>query len=223
MVTLRSYANAIEAGIAKSILEEHNVFCSLADENANLYGGAPLAMPIRLLVNEDQADAARQILETAAQHMKDIELSNQFAEETSMNNAMADMLDELKKVHSKIENNTALVVLLLAGFALYAMYQIYASPSSSRARQSEIETWSSVNTAIENFKYDKAADIAQRLTDKNPNDYYGYSYLGHIALQRNRLKEAEGYFARAYELFPTSDHEQKLLAVRKLLAAESSR
>ena len=52
----------MEAGLAKSILDEHNIFCSLADENANLYGGAPLAMPVRLLVNEGQADEALRIL-----------------------------------------------------------------------------------------------------------------------------------------------------------------
>jgi tetratricopeptide (TPR) repeat protein len=71
--------------------------------------------------------------------------------------------------------------------------------------------------------YDKATEIAQRLTDKNPTYYYGYYYLGYIVLERNHLKEAEGYFARAYELFPTSDNEQRLQAVRKRLEIEHSR
>jgi tetratricopeptide (TPR) repeat protein len=213
----------MEAGLAKSILDEHDIFCSLADENANLYGGAPLAMPVRLLVNERQADEALRILKTAAQEMKDPAPSNQFAEQTSMSDSIADILDELKKIRSKIENNTAILVLLIAGFVLYAMYQFYSSPTSSRSRQRETETWSSVNTALDNFQYDKATDVAQRLTEKNPNYYYGYAVLGHIALERNRLKEAEGYFARAFELFPTDDNEQKIQAVRKRLAAENSK
>ena len=191
MVTLRTYANATEAGLAKSILDEHNIFCSLADENANLYGGAPLAMPVRLLVDEGQADEALRILKTAAQEMKDAEPSNQFAEQTSMSGSMADILDQLKKVSSKIENNKAILVLLIAGFVVYAMYQFYSSPTSSRA-QGQTETWGSVHTALDNFQYDKATDIAQRLIEKNPNYYYGYAVLGHIALERNRLKEAEG-------------------------------
>src|SRR5438046_10621583 len=67
MVTLRAYANSVDAGIAKSILDEHGIFCTLADENANVYGGAPFAMPVRLLVNEEQADEASRILATMAQ------------------------------------------------------------------------------------------------------------------------------------------------------------
>ena len=102
------------------------------------------------------------------------------------------------------------------------MYHFYSSPTSSRA-QKQTETWGSVNTALDNFQYDKATDIAQRLIEKNPNYYYGYAVLGHIALERSRLKEAEGYSARAYELFPTDDNEQKVQAVQKRLAAENSK
>ena len=64
MVALRAYSNPVEAAIAKSLLDNHNIFCRLADENVNLLGGGPLAMPICLLVAEDQAEEAAQILET---------------------------------------------------------------------------------------------------------------------------------------------------------------
>jgi tetratricopeptide (TPR) repeat protein len=67
---------------------------------------------------------------------------------------------------------------------------------------------------MDNMDYDKATEIAQRLTDKNPTYYYGYYYLGYIALQRNHLKEAESCFARTYEL---------LQAVRKRIKIEHSR
>ena len=53
VVTIRTYSNQAEAAIAKSLLDNHDIFCRLADENVNLYGGGPLAMPIRLLVAED--------------------------------------------------------------------------------------------------------------------------------------------------------------------------
>ena len=64
MVTLRTYSSPAEAAMAKSLLDDHKIFCSLADENMNLYGGGPLAMPIRLMVDEDQAEEAARILET---------------------------------------------------------------------------------------------------------------------------------------------------------------
>jgi hypothetical protein len=50
MITIRTYSNPAEAAIAKSLLDNHDIFCRLADEKANLYGGGPMAMPIRLLV-----------------------------------------------------------------------------------------------------------------------------------------------------------------------------
>jgi hypothetical protein len=62
MVTLRAFSTAAEAALAKSLLDDHDIVCSLADENSWLYGGAPLAMPVRLLVAEDHAAEADRIL-----------------------------------------------------------------------------------------------------------------------------------------------------------------
>lgn len=44
------------------MLDEYRVPCVLADENASLYGGAPFAMPIRLLVDESEVERAEKIL-----------------------------------------------------------------------------------------------------------------------------------------------------------------
>jgi hypothetical protein len=67
MVTLRTYSNPAEAAMAKSLLDDQKIVCSLADENSNLYGGSPLAMPIRLLVAEEQVEQARHILDDTRQ------------------------------------------------------------------------------------------------------------------------------------------------------------
>jgi hypothetical protein len=69
MVTLRTYANPTDAGMAKSLLDSHSIFCRLADEDLNRYRGAPLAMSIRLLVAEDQAEEAARIIETKAREL----------------------------------------------------------------------------------------------------------------------------------------------------------
>ena len=209
--------------MAKSILDDHNIFCSLADENANLYGGAPFAMPVRLLVSEEQADEARRILETRAQEFKDLASTGERQEENSTNNNMSEILDELKQLRSKIENHTAIFLILAIFLACSSVYRTYFQSTPSRARQGQTETWNSARTAMDNFEYDKAAEIAQRLVEKNPKYYYGYAFLGQIALVRNQLKEAERCFAHAYELFPTDDNQQKLEATRKRLAAENPR
>lgn len=62
MVPIRTYWNSVEAVLEKSPLENYDVSCVLLYENANLYRRAPLAMPIRLVVEDDQADWARYIL-----------------------------------------------------------------------------------------------------------------------------------------------------------------
>lgn len=62
MVTLRAFSTPAEAALAKSLLDDHEIVCSLADENSYLYGGAPLAMPVRLMVAEDQLEEAARIL-----------------------------------------------------------------------------------------------------------------------------------------------------------------
>ena len=60
MVTVRSYWNAAEAAIGKSLLDDYGILCALADENAHIY--TYCASPVRLVVNEAQAEWALQIL-----------------------------------------------------------------------------------------------------------------------------------------------------------------
>ncbi|MEY2577896.1 MAG: putative prokaryotic signal transducing protein, partial [Verrucomicrobiota bacterium] len=63
MITLRVFDSSAEAAIAKSVLDDHGISSSLADEAAHLYGGAPGAIPVRLLVRADQAEEALRILD----------------------------------------------------------------------------------------------------------------------------------------------------------------
>jgi hypothetical protein len=94
MVTLRSYSNGVEAALAKSLLDDHKIFCSLADENANLYGGGPLAMPIRLLVDEDQAELALRILGGDLEAVGDIDATGSAGAPPAENAAPCEMLDD---------------------------------------------------------------------------------------------------------------------------------
>src|SRR5881392_1375872 len=151
MFTLRSYASPIEAGMAKSMLEAHGISCSLADENANIYGGAPFAMPVRLLVSEDQVNEAKQVLEDAEKLAR----SDAAERELSMKETVAEILDELKKLRSKVETNTTLVVLLLAGLAFF-VFIVLKSSAPARSHQSQTETWRSASAAMDDMDYDKA-------------------------------------------------------------------
>ena len=67
MVTLRTYLNPTQAALDKTLLDSSEIFCAIADQNANLYGGGPFAMPVRLLVAEEQAEEAERILKNSDQ------------------------------------------------------------------------------------------------------------------------------------------------------------
>ncbi len=63
MVTLRAYLNPTDVLVAKAHLNDHAIECAVADEFAHMYGGAPFAMPIRLLVREEDLPAAARVLD----------------------------------------------------------------------------------------------------------------------------------------------------------------
>ena len=63
MVTLRTYWNPAQAALAKTILENYEIPCALFDENSSIYSrGGQFAIPIRLVVTDDEANRASLIL-----------------------------------------------------------------------------------------------------------------------------------------------------------------
>jgi len=62
MIAIRAYWTQAEAALAKSVLDNYKVPCALLHENANLYGRAPMAMPVRLIAVEDRAEWAAYVL-----------------------------------------------------------------------------------------------------------------------------------------------------------------
>jgi hypothetical protein len=88
MVTVRTYWNPAEAALAKSLLDNYEIQCALLHENANLYSRAQFAVPIRLIVNEDQAARAIHILNDDLEKAAEIEVSEEVAE-TSIESTMS--------------------------------------------------------------------------------------------------------------------------------------
>jgi tetratricopeptide (TPR) repeat protein len=210
MVTIRAYSNQAEAAMAKSLLDSRDIFCRLADENVNLYGGGPLAMPIRLLVAEDQAEEAARVLET-----KGPELSADFDPgtpvETQRRTEHADekILSELRGLH---HGNQWLVVIGLTVLAIL----LYLAFGTSR----DVDTWSRVQQAIRRHDYHRALNLAKEIVSEDPDDYYGRAYLGYIYSQLGDLNQAELEYSRAYEL-SAKDLKARLEAVRKRRARQS--
>jgi len=61
VVTVRTYLNVFQAQLAKSLLDDYEIFCVLWDENAHIIR-APFAIPVRLAVADAHAEAATLIL-----------------------------------------------------------------------------------------------------------------------------------------------------------------
>ena len=128
MVTLRAYSNPAEAALAKSLLDDHNILCSLADENAYLYGGAPFAMPVRILVADEQAEEADRVLKNAVGYLADFDPTAVSAVQETIETTSQDILPERKEeplLRSTAKNNpweilAVASLLLLPGLVLLA-------------------------------------------------------------------------------------------------------
>jgi tetratricopeptide (TPR) repeat protein len=137
-----------------------------------------------------------------------------------MNNDVSELIGEFTSLRKKIEGYMNVVLIVVVLLAASSIYQNHFFSARNRSGGEE-ESWRSASNAMDRREFDKAAAIAQRLIDKNPTYYYGYSFLGYLDLERNQLNEAEKHFGRAYELLPTRGNEEVLQAVRKRLAAEN--
>lgn len=211
MITLRTYSNPAEAAMAKSLLDDQKIVCSLADENSNLYGGGPLAMPIRLLVVEEQVEQARHILDDAREPLPDdfdpgggsLEIPEDVNQQ---------ILSELGKVR-RANQWIALGVIVTLVITVYLLSELPSRVTSP---------WIEVSRALRRYDYDTALNLAKTLTAQNPKDYYGHQYLGNIYRDMGDLAHAEEEYSRAYELSPPQVLQEELKALRQRRRHEES-
>ncbi len=204
MVTLRTYSNQVEAAMAKSLLDSHDIFCRLADENVNLYGGGPLAMPIRLLVAEDQAQEAVRILETRGPELpSDFDPGTPTETQTRKEDTTEQVLSELRRL--RYENQWMIIVGIIV--LVIVMYLAFEIPRRTNP-------WSRVQEAVRRYDYERALSLARKIVSEHPDDYYGHEYLGYIYYHMGNLDQAEREYSRAYELSLPHGLEAKLNAVR---------
>jgi tetratricopeptide (TPR) repeat protein len=211
MVTLRTYSNPAEAAIAKSVLDDHKIFCSLADENVNLYGGGPLAMPIRLLVAEGQAEEAVRILKTKGPELpEDFDPGTPIETQTKYENISDQILSELRGL--RYTNQSVLLVNVI--ILIIAVYLVFEIPRHT-------DPWSPVYQAVRRYDYERALKLATKIVREHPDDYYGHEYLGYIYFYMGNLNQAELEYSRAAELALPQSLQEKLRVVRERRERES--
>jgi tetratricopeptide (TPR) repeat protein len=210
VVTIRTYSNPAEAAMAKSLLDSRDIFCRLADENVHLYGGGPLAMPIRLVVAEDQAQEAMRVLETKGPELPvDFDPGTPIEKQSRKEEANEKILPELGRLHNGIQWLVGIGITVLA----ILLYLVFGTPRDT-------DTWSRVEQAIHRRDYGRALNLVKQITSEDPQNYYSHEYLGYIYSQMGKLDQAELEYSRAYEL-AAKDLKARLEAVRKRRARQS--
>jgi tetratricopeptide (TPR) repeat protein len=221
MKTIRRYSNVAEAGFAQSLLEAGGIDATLADEQAGTLGGQFVPWGIRLEVAEGDVERALEILDRPAGSGPLPPGASPQAIPPSDKETAALILAEIR--HLRISNQVTSVffILLLIAAVLHTSHRP-DPPSTARQRlpQTQTDSWEAAQAAYDGLDYEQSSEIVQRIIAKYPNDYYGYEYLGHIALATGRLQEAEGYYAHACALLPTEENEKKLRAIQKRLEIE---
>lgn len=65
LVELARYASGIEAEIARTLLESHGIMAMTFDTGMNIADSAAFAIPVRLMVLDEERDDAESILREA--------------------------------------------------------------------------------------------------------------------------------------------------------------
>jgi hypothetical protein len=136
---------------------------------------------------------------------------------TIMNDdATQQILVEVRKIRSSLQ--ALLTVGSVAVLTILAFFVWFSRPHPVPPTN----VWVAVREAMDRFDFERAESLLQQVTVKYPGDYNAYAYLGNIALITGRLKQAEGYYVRADDLFPSEQNDKTLAAIQTRLVKESS-
>src|SRR5436305_5976489 len=94
MITVRTFWSLAEAALAKSILDNYEISSAVLDEDASQYnGGAQFAVPIRLVVDEAEANRAGLILDGDFEKAGELELAEGVPESESGGSPRSEVAD----------------------------------------------------------------------------------------------------------------------------------
>lgn len=203
MVTLRVFDSPLEAGLAKSLLTDRGIECQLADEASHDWSGAAVAVPIRLLVRQDQVEEAVQILDHPGPGLPDDFDAGANPEEgaTAPRPDVATQLQQLQKTVRTLVVVSTVLFFLLWCFVAYLLTDRpdYAS-----------RLWRAIATASRHSDFEKARRVAETAVKQYPNEYWSHEWLAGVEFQANNLKDAEIEYQRAYDLLPNERIKKRL-------------
>jgi tetratricopeptide (TPR) repeat protein len=215
MVTLRVFDSPAAAGLAKSLLNDRGIECELADEASHDLSGAAVAVPIRLLVTQDQAEEALRILKNPGPGLPEDFDPGTNPEEVgpAPRTDVATQLDQLQKTVRRLIIVSTVLFFLLWCFVAYLLTDRpdYAT-----------RLWGAIMIASRNSDFEKARRLAETAVKRYPREYWSHEWLAGVEFKANNLKGAEIEYQRAYDLLPDQRIKKRLQEIRIRTNAQPS-
>jgi tetratricopeptide (TPR) repeat protein len=215
MITLRVFDSAVEAAIAKSVLDDHGISSSLADEAAHLYGGAPGAIPVRLLVREDQAEEALRILDAPGPALPE-NFDGMTEAEPAEEKPAPSLTAELRKLQRTIRRLVVVSTVLFFLLWCFIAYLLTERPTYVQ------RLWRNISVALHESDLERARRIAQVAVKQYPREYWSHQWLAMVDLKLKDLAGAETEYRRAYALLPSEEIKKQLQEIRMQKQSEAS-
>ncbi len=146
-----------------------------------------------------------------------------------------EILNELRRLRRLSQWSVYLCLLVLGVFAAYITFfrpQLLRSRSARDAQatvrqgsapDSQETVWSSIEAALDRGDNQRALSIAQSFVQRQPGYHYAHAILGSVYVAMSDFTNAEAAYVRAFELYPTAEHEKALAAIRQRLARERAK
>ena len=207
MVTLRVFDSGLKAGLAKSLLEDHGIECQLADEASHDLSGAAVAVPVRLLVREEQAEEALRILDHPGPGLPEDFDPGANQEEPAPENPSdaATQLYQLQRTVRRLVVASTVLFFLLWCFVAYLLTE----------RPSYVTRLSiAITRASRQSDFEKARRLAESAVKQYPHEYWSHEWLANVEFEANNFTGAKTEYQRAYELVPNERIKKRLQDVR---------
>jgi hypothetical protein len=120
--------------------------------------------------------------------------------------------ESAQNLSATIRNWSLAIIVVMISICAYLSHQL----DSSRRMPNKQPSWNQVHEALQDGRYEKAIGVAKVLVDRQSEDFAAHSYMTTLYLMVNDLPNAEKEAQLTYNLFPTEEYRQQLLAVQQL-------